>query len=126
MILGIDFGLKKVGLAIAHGLLAEPLAVVRYSDIKVLEEKIEEICVREKIEKVVVGVSEGKMARETREFMKKLRNELTIPVEEVDETLSSQDAQRVSREANMKRSKRRKMEDAIAAAILLQNYLDMN
>ncbi|HTK03446.1 MAG TPA: RuvX/YqgF family protein [Alphaproteobacteria bacterium] len=110
-ILGIDYGRAKVGLAIGEGSLAEPWKVVKPSEVKkILEE--------ENFEKIIVGVSEGEMAKESKEFAKKLG------AETFDETLSSQDAQRLSIESGMNRKKRKNMEDAFAASVMLQNYLD--
>jgi putative holliday junction resolvase len=123
-ILGIDYGRKKMGFAIADGPLAEPLKVVRYRDTKVLENEIRKVIEKEKIEKVVVGISEGEMGLETKEFSLSLRSKLNIPVEEVDETLTTHEALVQSIEAGIKRKKRREMEDAYAASIILQNYLD--
>lgn len=123
-VLGVDYGRSKVGLAIGEGSLAEPLKVIRYKDPKTFDGEIKKIIEKEGFEKVVVGISEGKMAEETREFVKRLGGEIGIPIETFDETLTSQDAQALSIEAGVKRSKRKKMEDAYAAAIMLQNYLD--
>lgn len=124
MILGIDFGLKKVGTAIGEGLISEPYKVIRYLSPDSLISELKKIIETEKIEKVVVGVSEGEMAGKSREFIENLKTNLTIPVTEFDETLSTREAIELGIEAGMKRSKRKKMEDAIAAAIMLQNYLD--
>lgn len=124
-ILGIDYGRSKVGLAIADGSLAEPLKVIRYKSVKDLVKRIEIEIEKEKIEKVVVGISEGEMAVETREFRKRLEKEIGIFVDEFDETLTSHDAQALSRDAGINRKKRREMEDAYAAAIMLQNYVDL-
>lgn len=126
-ILGIDYGRSKIGLAISEGSFAEPLLVIRYSDIKILEQKILEIIQNEKIEKIVVGISEGEMAEESKKFADALHSSLlALPFEFYDETLTSLDAQRMSREAGMSRKKSREMEDAYAASIMLQNYLDSN
>ncbi len=124
-ILGIDFGLKKVGIAIATSKLADPYLVIRYAKQNELINKIGDLCVKEGIERVVIGISEGDMATVTKEFGEKLTLSLGIPTEFFDETLSTQDAQRLSQEAHIRRSKRRKMEDAMAAAVMLQNYLDL-
>lgn len=123
-ILGIDYGRSKVGLAISEGGLAEPLKVIRYQEQEKLRQEIKEIVEREKIEIIVVGVSEGEMAEETREFRKRLEKELNIPVEEFDETLTTYEAKELSRQAGINRKKRHEMEDAYAAAIMLQNYID--
>ena len=125
-ILGIDFGLKKVGIALSSGTLAEPYEVIRYSDDRILEKRIIEICEKQEIIKIIVGISEGEMAEKTREFITSLKKEVDIPIEEFDETLSTLDAQRLAIESGMKRNKRREMEDAFAAAVMLQNYLDWN
>lgn len=123
-ILGIDYGRSKVGFALADGPLAEPIKVIRYKDIKILSEKIKQIIEKEQIGKVIVGISEGEMGKETKKFRKQLGEEINIPIEEFDETLTSQDAQRLSREAGINRKKRHEMEDAYAASIMLQNWLD--
>lgn len=117
-ILGIDYGRSKVGLSIADGPLSEPLKVIRYKDLDKLVSEIKNLIEKENIEKVVVGVSEGKMGEESKDFAKNFN------AETFDETLTSQDAQALSREAGISRKKRHEMEDAYAAAIMLQNYID--
>lgn len=110
-ILGIDFGLRKIGLAIGINNFAEPWKVVNLAEFrKILEE--------EKFDRLVVGISEGKMAEESRKFAKEI-GAITF-----DETLSTKDANRLSIEAGIGRKKRKNMEDAYAASIMLQNYLD--
>lgn len=123
-ILGIDYGRSKVGLALAEGKFAEPWKVIRVNSFEDAVGKIEKDVEIEKPDKVIVGISEGEMGIETGEFRKRLEKELSIPVETQDETLSSHDAQIMSREAGINRKKRHEMEDAYAAAIMLQNYLD--
>ncbi len=110
-ILGIDYGRSKIGLALAEGSLATPWKVVRASELRRILEK-------ENFDKIVVGVSEGEMGEESKEFAEGLG------AETFDETLTSQDAQRLSLEAGLSRKKRRGMEDAFAATIMLQSYLD--
>ena len=123
--MGIDFGRAKIGLAISEGLLAEPYSVVRYEDEKELLEKIKVLVDKEKIDKVVVGVSEGKSAEEATSFGEKLR-ELGLEIIFFDETLSTVSAQELSREAGMKRKKRKALEDAFAASVMLQSFLESN
>ncbi len=123
-ILGIDYGRKKIGLATAEGQLAEPWKVIRVESVKeALKEVIEVIKVIQ-VEKVVVGISEGEMGRESKKFSLGLGNTLKIPVETFDETLSTQEAQKLSISAGLKRSKRKSLEDAYAATIMLQSYID--
>lgn len=106
MILGVDYGLKNIGLAISGGYIAEPLKIV-YSI-----SEIKKIVSDFKIEKIVVGVSEGKSKELAISFGKKLESMLGLPVDFIDETLSSY-------EAGAKAHAR-------AAAIILQRYLDEN
>jgi len=123
-LLGIDYGEVKVGVAVSSGRLAVPLKVIKYSDMNKLFSEIEKIVTTEHTEKIIVGISEGKSATESREFGNKLSDRLELPVEFVDETLSTQDAQMLSIESGMGPKKRKKMEDAYAAALILQHYVD--
>lgn len=117
-LLGIDYGRKKVGLAISNGKLAEPLKVIRYKDASAISEQIKKIIEQEKIEKVIVGMSENEMGEEIKKFAK------IFNAETFDETLSSHDAQQMSIQSGMGRKKRKEMEDAFAACIMLQSYID--
>ena len=125
-ILGIDYGRRKIGLAIADGPLAEPLKILRYNDIKILSEELEKIINKEKIEKVVVGISEGQMADETKKFISVISHKLSVQIETFDETLTTHEAQELSLKAGIKRKKRKELEDAYAACVMLQLYLEIN
>ncbi len=115
-ILGVDFGEKKIGLALSEGFLSEPLIVVK----KNWEKIIPLICVEQEIEKIIVGLAVGRLEEKQRLFAKKLTSLTGLPVEFQDETLTSHDAV-----AKMKQQgKRIKDEDAVAAALILQAYLD--
>lgn len=122
-ILGIDYGRKKIGLAIGdtETKLVEPLKVIRYQS---KEEALEKVSRVSRVSKVVLGISEGKMAEETRMFAKELEDKLGVSIDFQDETLTTLDAQRFSIEGGIKRKKRKKMEDAYSAALILQSYLD--
>ncbi len=122
--LGIDYGRRKIGLATAHGSLAEPLKILRYQEIKILSKRIRTIVGDLRVEKIVVGISEGKMGEEARKFGEKLERELEIPVVFQDETLTTKEAQELSQKAGIKRKKRRELEDAYSATLILQAYLD--
>ncbi len=109
MILGIDYGEKWCGVATSQGSLAEPLKVVPTKNIFAEIEKL-------KPEKVVVGISENVMAKKTLVFVNKLKVWIKAPVETVDETLTSFEAQKIK--------KREKEQHAVAAALILNRYLD--
>src|SRR5687767_202411 len=108
-VLGIDYGRAKIGLAISDSPLATPLKVVRVDNWKDALEKMEKEVSAEQVEKIVVGVSEGKMAQEQERFASELAQKVSIPVETQEETLSTYEAQLYAREAGIPLQKRRKM-----------------
>lgn len=123
-ILGIDFGKAKTGLAISEGSMATPYMVVGSEDEAVLIEKISQIVRDENIGMIVVGVSSGEMGEKSKEFAKRLRLKLKISVRQLEENYSTKMAQELAIEAGIKRDKRKRMEDAYAASLILQDYLD--
>lgn len=123
-LMGIDYGKRKVGVAVATSVIPLPLEVIKYTDVDQLMGKLKKIALKEEVEKVVLGISEGKMAAEIFEFGARVQEELKLPVIFQDETLSTVDAKNKTIEAGMNRDKRRKMEDAFSAAIILQSYIE--
>lgn len=123
-ILGIDYGLRKVGLSLAETPLAEPYKVIRFDSKKKLIGLIKNIIDEEKIEKVVIGISEGEMAEKTKQFAKDLQKKTGIDVSFMDETLTTKEAADLVRKAGKKRKKRKEFEDAYSATLILQKYLD--
>lgn len=121
-ILGIDYGLAKIGLAESEEGLARPLIVMANSSKSI--EKIVKICQEKKIEKIVVGLPEKELGEKTKEFVGKLFLRLQIPFEFQDETLTSKQALAKMIEGGKRKKIRQKMEDAFAAACLLQEYLE--
>lgn len=126
MILGIDYGRQKIGLAIADldSKLAEPLKVLPNESKEKTALRLKKIAEENSVSKIIIGVSEGEMAQETKKFGEGLGRELGLDVFYQDETLSTQEAQKSAIDAGIGRSRRKKMEDAFAAAIMLQSYLD--
>lgn len=120
-LLGIDFGLKKIGLAISEGELAEPLMVIRNHSF--LTKKIKAICQKHKVGQIVIGLPEGKMAKKTCLFGQKLSQKLRLPVFFQEETLTTKEAIAKMVEAGRGKKYRREQEDAFAAALILQEYL---
>lgn len=119
-ILGVDYGRSKIGFAVSEGKLAEPYKVIKVKDFVDAVEKVLKIIKLLGVTKTVVGITEGEMGEEQIRFAK------VLGAETFDETLSTQDAQIYSIAAGLKRKKRKEMEDAFAASIMLQNYLDVN
>lgn len=122
-VLGIDYGKSKVGVAVGDTVtkLAEPLAVWSSSRFKAQGSKL----IKENdIQKVVVGVPGGKMEEEIRKFGARLEVQTKVKVEFFDETLTTQDAKKILIQSGRKRKSRREKEDAFAAALMLQYYLE--
>jgi len=121
-ILGIDYGLAKVGLALADENLAQPLKVVKNSPR--LIEKITRFCQTEGVEKIVIGLPEGKISGAVRKFAADLALATNLPIIFWDETLTSREAVAKMVAAGKRQKARREEEDAVAAAIILQNFID--
>lgn len=117
-ILGIDYGRKKIGLARAEGSLAEPWKVIKVDNFEEAVAKVLQVLKVLQVGKVIVGVSEGKMGKESEKFAER------IGAETFDETLSTHEARDLSIEAGIGRKKRYEFEDAYAACVMLQSYLD--
>ncbi len=120
--LGVDFGLRRIGLATSDGILSAPFKVLEVKNLNDAVLKVEETIRDGSFDKVVVGLPEGKMGQAVLGFINKLRKS-GIDIIEVDETLSSKKALEQMIELNIPKEKR-KVNDDIAAAIILQNYLD--
>lgn len=125
-VLGIDYGKKKIGLSVGdtESKLAQPYSVIRFkTDVEAIK-KVSRVLKVSKVSKVVVGVSEGKMGSESKNFSQDLSRSLRIPVVTFDETLTTQEANELAIQAGVKKKKRKHLEDAFSATLILQNYLD--
>lgn len=125
--LGVDYGLKKMGLAISEGQIATPLKVIEISGLNDAISKISSVIKSEEIERVVIGVPESGEAKNIAkkfagELKAKFKNE-NVSIIETDETLSSHSAKDLMVDLGIG-EKARKKEDAYAATIILQNFLD--
>ena len=122
-ILALDYGSARTGVAVsdATGLLARPVAVVERAASAAGLDRLTALVAEYEAELVVVGLpltlrgERGAQALETEAFVEALRDRLGIPVEMHDERFTTTLAQRGSAEAP---------EDAVAAAHLLQSWLD--
>lgn len=112
------------------GILASPLAVVERKSAVSERQMIVDIIQEREVGKVVVGLprrmdgSTGHQAEKVTAFVSSLGSGLGVPVEFRDERLSTVSARRMIRDAGAKREKRRSRDDAAAAAVILQGYLD--
>ncbi|MBI2196259.1 Holliday junction resolvase RuvX [Candidatus Daviesbacteria bacterium] len=120
--LGVDFGLRRIGLAISEGELASPWQILEVKNFTEAVEKTSKVIKEERFKKVVVGLPEGKMGKNVIGFVAALKRR-GFEVETFEETLSSKKALAVMIEQGIQQKKRR-YEDAYSAAGILQNYLD--
>ncbi len=128
--LGLDIGDKRIGVALSdpQGILASPLAIINCRDERADVEAIIAIINQHQAEQIIVGLprsmdgSIGKQAEKVKAFTQELCNHTKVPVEFRDERLSTVLANRLMREVKKTREKVRR--DAIAAALILQSYLD--
>lgn len=124
MIICIDYGRAKIGLARTEGYLADPWQVVRVNSFEDALKKVQKVLEVEKVQKIVVGISEGEMAKEQELFAKELGRLTGLKIILWDEGLSTQDAQALAIQSGAGPKKRHKMEDAYAATLVLQSFID--
>ena len=121
--LGIDYGLKKVGLAISEGQLAAPLKVLTVSGLNDALNQVQQVIKREQINIVIIGMPDsGDSKKIAVRFGEELDKVITVTL--VDENLSTNDAKQALLELGGSRKSRHRKEDAVAATIILQNYLN--
>lgn len=128
--LAIDYGMKRTGLAVcdAGETLASPLAVVHGH--KDLIPRIRQVIASEGIGAIVLGLplnmddTEGPQARLVQAFARELARQVQIPIHFQDERLSSFAAEQKLLETGLSRGKKREILDALAAADILQAFLD--
>ena len=129
-ILAIDYGRKRIGLALSDelGATAQPLLTIQRTNRRDVIRRLREICAKHGVAQIIVGHplhmtgEAGEMAAEAASFAMRLSKELGIETELVDERLTTWEARQTMTETKS----RRKGEpiDAIAAAVLLRDYLE--
>ena len=134
--MGLDYGDKTVGVAVSDelGITAQPLETItreRWNKLRQTCKRIEEIIVDKKVEVIVVGKplnmngTEGERLERTREFIDMLKRRTGLEVVEFDERLTTVEADRILDATGVAASARKEYIDKMAAAIILQTYLDM-
>jgi putative Holliday junction resolvase len=130
--MGLDLGSKTIGVAISDelGITGQSLKTLRRASLRSDLAALRELVRDHAVSRIVVGLplnmdgSEGPMAAGCREFGKVLAADLELPVEYWDERLSTVAAERVLLQGDVSRRKRRLVVDSLAAAIILQGWLD--
>lgn len=134
-ILGLDYGDKTVGVAVTDelGFTAQPVTTVvreRSSKLRKTYQELEKIIEQYSVEKIVVGMpynmdgSEGERTEKTRAFISELSRRTGLGIIEVDERLTTVEADEVLQDMGVPASERKAYIDKIAAAIILKSYLN--
>ena len=132
-VLALDLGSKRIGVAVSDPseTIASPDRVLERTGSRARDHKaIGELVAEWGAELVVIGLplslsgDDGPAARATREVVAELALALAVPVELHDERLTTVTASRTLQEAKMTADARRRIVDKVAAAVLLQSWLD--
>jgi putative Holliday junction resolvase len=133
-VLAVDLGARRIGVAVTDGLglTAQPLATIaRHGgrrDLDALAALVRE----HDAERVVLGLplspegERGRAAKSAEAFAERLRAVLAVPVELIDESFSTVEAEEVLLAADLSRARRREVIDKLAAAVILRRWLDAN
>lgn len=131
-VVAVDLGTRRIGVAVTDGLglTAQPLATIaRHGGQRDLD-AIAEVVRRYDAERVVMGLplgpdgEVGRAARSVQAFVERLRGVLAVPIELVDESFSTVEAEDVLLAADLSRARRKQVVDRVAAAVILRRWLD--
>lgn len=131
-IMAIDVGTKRIGVAFSDplGIIANPWGFVEAEDTSKAVEKLRQMMKENSVNVLVVGLpinmdgSIGQKAEECKAFAELVRKDLDIKVNFVDERLSSREIEGMLIDSGVRREKRKKINDKLCAALILQKYLD--
>jgi putative Holliday junction resolvase len=131
-VIAIDLGTKRIGVAVTDALRlsALPHATIARKggrhDLDAIAAVVDEL----DAERVVLGLplspdgDEGRAAKSAHAFAERLRGALSVPVEMVDESFSTVEAEDVLLAADLSRARRREVVDRVAAAVILRRWMD--
>ena len=130
-IIGIDFGLSKVGVAISDpsGIISMPLEVIRYEKQEDLVKSLKKIALEKNVNVLIIGYPLNMNYKENSmtEIIDKFKctmEENNFEVHLEDERLSSEYAKKIMVQQDIKTGENKEMVDVLAASIILQTYLD--
>lgn len=131
-ILALDHGTKRIGVAVSDELkmIAQPLEFIPAEPFADFLTRLREIIKEKEVELILVGLprnmdgSHGPATLKVEAFIAVLRSAITVPIQTQDERLTSVMANRILIQGNVRRDKRKEKVDKMAAAIILQSYLD--
>lgn len=131
--LALDYGTRRIGVAVNYGTLVEPLEIVgNRAGAEALQgvvttgalARIKTLCKEHQVQQLVIGVSENHMAEMTHAFIQLVQAECQLPVVPWDETLSSVVVQSRLKEARMSQRQPHAAIDHYAAATILEDWLE--
>jgi putative Holliday junction resolvase len=133
-ILALDHGTKRIGVAVSDATktIAQPLEYIPAEPFAEFLERLKQLLAGQEIDLVLLGLprnmdgSYGPAAQKVEAFAAVLKSAITVPIKMRDERLTSVMANRILIQGNVRRDKRKEKVDKMAAAILLQSYLDGN
>jgi putative pre-16S rRNA nuclease len=131
-ILALDHGTRRIGVAVSDETktIAQPLEYVPAEPFIDFLKRLKQLIADKEVELLLVGMPRnmdgtyGPAAQKVQAFVEAVKAEIAVPIKLVDERLTSVMANRVLIQANVRRDKRKEKVDKMAAAILLQSYLD--
>lgn len=131
-ILALDPGTKRIGVALSDELklIAQPVEFIAAEPFTDFLARLKRLLQEKEVELILVGLprnmdgSYGPAALKVEAFIAALRTTIAIPIKTWDERLTSVQANRLLIQGNVRRDKRKQKVDQMAAAILLQSYLD--
>lgn len=131
-ILALDHGTKRIGVALSDETrtIAQPLEYILAEPFADFLERLKQILHEKEVDLILIGMprnmdgSYGPAAHKVEVFIAALKSAIPIPIKTWDERLTSTMANRALVQGNVRRDKRKQKVDAMAAAILLQSYLD--
>jgi len=132
-VMGLDVGDKTIGVAVSDelGISANPVTVIsRTGSMKREIGEVRRIAQEYGVERIIVGMplmldgTAGIQAQKVEAFVDELRRRLRIAVVTWDERLTTSEVERVLIAADQSRAKRKKVIDKLAAAVMLQSYMD--
>ena len=131
-VLALDHGTVRIGVAVSDELqmIAQPLEFIPAEPWDAFVDRLRQILAEKPAELILVGMprnmdgSYGPAAEKVRQFVARLGEAVAVPLRLWDERLTTAQANRLLLQGNVRREKRKQSIDKLAAAILLQSYLD--
>ena len=131
-ILALDHGTKRIGVAVSDETktIAQPLEYIPAEPFADFLARLKKLLLEKEIDLVLIGLPRnmdgtyGPAAQKVEAFVAVLRSAITVPIKTWDERLTSAQANRILIQGKVRRDQRKEKVDKMAAAILLQSYLD--